>query len=77
MNESMPSMVHPPHAAQKLRTWFCVNRGLPVAGLTATAFTCEVSTETLFTTSSFHRGVYPAPALIEAPVLIAPFIRNE
>jgi hypothetical protein len=28
MKESIPSMVHPPHAAQKLRTWLRVSSGL-------------------------------------------------
>src|ERR1700726_3084946 len=28
MNESIPSMLQPPHAAQKLRTWLRVSRGL-------------------------------------------------
>src|ERR1700674_1862950 len=28
MKESMPSIVHPPHAAQKLRTWLRVSGGL-------------------------------------------------
>src|ERR1700722_4002500 len=28
MKESIPSMVQPPHAAQKLRPWFPVSRGV-------------------------------------------------
>ncbi len=40
MNESIPSMLQPPQAAQKLRTWFRVRRGLTRAESCTAIFSC-------------------------------------
>src|ERR1700676_3813405 len=73
MNESMPSIVQPPHAAQKLRTWFCVKRRLPGAIRSEAALAGpsrlappDVSVEILFTKISF------APALLSGARAVLP-----
>jgi len=43
MNESIPSMLQPPHAAQKLRIWFGVSFGFVLRRLLSAVFTLSSS----------------------------------
>jgi hypothetical protein len=43
MNESIPSMLQPPQAAQKLRIWFGVSFGFGLRKLLSAVFTLSFS----------------------------------